>query len=173
MKKRRRMRFTAMVMILVMLPALSGCGTLFQGTTQTLQATTTPSGASVTASPSGGTYTTPASIELARKNSYRLRFERDGYEPAEVLIEKKLSATYLILDIFTGPVGVIVDAITGGWNKLTPEVATVELELSKFSTAGPPVIQVTISMEEEDGVTQAVIEADEPGVQLQVIPIRD
>ena len=74
----------------------------------------------------------------------------------------------LILDIlFTGLIGVIVDAATGGWWDLNPEDVTLALERVDDSVDGPVAIEVSISSSRNDPGSM-VIDATEP-VQIELI----
>ncbi|HUS11683.1 MAG TPA: hypothetical protein VMZ30_14550 [Pyrinomonadaceae bacterium] len=122
-----------------------GCGAIFNGTRQTIQATSSPAGAVIKADPGGLEFTTPASISLERKNEYRLTFSKEGYTPGTFQVQKSLNAGILLLDVlFTGLVGVVVDAATGAWYKLSPETATVTLEKRSASVDGPDRIEIGI-----------------------------
>src|SRR5687768_3104358 len=108
---------------LVVAVVSTGCGTIFNGTRQTIVATSAPDQASIAVEPGGGKFTTPSSLSLERKNDYNLTFTKEGYSPATFQIQHKMNAGILVLDILAGLVGVIVDAATGGWNDLSPETA--------------------------------------------------
>lgn len=125
-----------------------GCGAIFNGTRQTVLATSSPAGAQIKAEPGALQFTTPASISLERKNEYVLTFSKEGYSPATFQIQKSLNAGVLVLDVlFTGLVGVIVDAATGAWYKLAPESATVVLEKKSASVEGPDRIEIGVYRE--------------------------
>jgi hypothetical protein len=75
----------------------------------------------------------------------------------------------VILDfLFTGLVGVVVDAVTGAWYDLMPEVVTVTLERMRGAIDKPKEILVHMRLE---GNTLR-IESDEPGVKVRVEAIR-
>ena len=142
---------------------LFGCGAIINGTRQTIQANSSPSGAMITISPTNEEYTTPASLSLERKNNYVLDFTKEGYTSAKFNIHKELSGGILVLDILFGLVGVIVDGATGAWYNLSPEAATVSLE-RLGAVDGPEEIQVHILLK---GDTLR-IKSDEPGVKVKV-----
>ena len=82
-------------------------------------------GVSVTTVPVTGTLTTPASVALERKNSYTLTFMAEGYESSEFQIQHQMRTGILVADILlTGLIGVVVDAVTGGWYKLEPKTVS-------------------------------------------------
>ncbi len=134
--------------IIPILLASAGCGTIFNGTSQTITAQSSPDAAAVSTQPVTARYTTPASLELERKNSYTLTFEKEGYSPEQFLLQKKLQGGIVALDIlFTALIGVVVDAATGAWYQLVPETATVVL--TSTDGTGEP-ITVTISQDGDE-----------------------
>ncbi len=145
-----------------------GCGTMFGGTTKNISVTSAPSAATITTNPSTAVFTTPTTLNLQRKNEYTLIARRDGYNEAQFQIRKSMRAGPLILDIlFTGLLGVIVDAATGGWWDLNPEDVTLVLERVDDSVDGPVAIEVSISSSRNDPGSM-VIDATEP-VQIELI----
>ena len=144
---------------------ISGCGAMFQGSNQTVNIQSAPSGAKFTGSPGIGEYTTPASVKLSRKNSYDLNFTKEGYKPATAHIHAAASFGYILLDVlFTGLVGVVVDAATGSWNKLSPETIIVTLEKEDISAIGPDKIEVQLSAVGSD----VQIVSDGPPVEVSI-----
>ena len=106
----------SLVLIGLLLPSLAGCGTIFGGTTEVITAQSSPSAATVSTDPVTATYTTPGSLSLERKNNYLLTFSADGYRSAEFRIRHELRVGILVADVLlTGLIGVVVDAVTGGW----------------------------------------------------------
>jgi hypothetical protein len=129
-----------------MVVSLSGCGVMFGGTTKTIQVVSAPVGANITTTPASGTFTTPTALTLERKHSYTIVATKDGYSDAQFQIRKSMRSGPLILDIlFTGLLGVIVDAATGGWWELKPEDVTMTLEKTDSSVPGPDTIEVTFT----------------------------
>lgn len=116
------------VIIFTALFLLVGCGAIFTGTKQEISINSNPPGAKVTIKPTGQTGITPFTVSLEKKNQYTLLFEMEGYKPKEAFIDRNMRAGILILDILNGLVGVVVDAATGGWYKLSPTTVTVTLE---------------------------------------------
>lgn len=154
--------------IAAMLAVLPGCGTIFSGSRQTIQATSAPDGATLTTNPETGEFTTPASIALQKKKDYTLKFSKAGYKTATVAIEHRMNGGILILDILLFPVGVIVDAVTGGWYKLSPETASVALTKESAEVDGPDEIRVTLATVEKGEAVQLRAEPDATGVTMDV-----
>ncbi len=131
---------------LLVVLASTGCAAILNGTSQTIQANSAPSGATLRTDPLNLQFTTPASISLERKNSYVLTFTKEGYAPATFQLQKKLSGGMVVLDVLlTGLIGVVVDAATGAWYNLSPEAASVALERTSASTDGPDRIEVRVT----------------------------
>lgn len=153
-----------LVVVLLTAPGLAGCGVMFGGTREAIQVQSAPQAATVATTPGTGTYTTPTTLSLERKNDYTLRFTRAGYREATFDIHHSLRGGMVALDIlFTGLIGVVIDAATGGWFKLEPKSATVTLE-RLAAGAGPERIKVGIHQQGEG----LLVEASEPGVTVSV-----
>ena len=91
----------------------------------------------------------------------------DGYRPAELQIRQEMRTGPLVLDIlFTGLIGVVVDAVTGGWWNLEPDDSNLVLERVTTTGVGPDRIEVRVSVDSERGTLG--VESDVPGVQLQI-----
>jgi len=65
---------------------LSGCATLVNGTTQEITITSTPSEANV--SVEGLQLKTPAKVNLSRKSAHSAKFEKEGYQPLILEIDR-------------------------------------------------------------------------------------
>ena len=165
-----RSPIVTLLLLAVLLPTLSGCGVIFGGTREIITATSAPDGARITASPSVGNFTTPASMSLERKHSYTLTFTKDGYEPATFQINNSIRGGIVVLDVlFTGLIGVVVDAVTGGWYKLEPKSAVVALTRTDGFTNGPETIEINISVgPSEDGKNKVNIDTATPGVLMRL-----
>lgn len=152
-------RRVAPVLPLVLVAALAGCGTIFGGSSQEVSLGSSPGPAEVELDHVNRTVTTPTEIELKRKNSYELTFTREGYEPETASIESSLRGGILVLDIlFTGLLGVAIDAGTGAWNSLSPENLSVSLEKADPAAAGPESVDVRVATDEGT----ARVEAEAP-----------
>lgn len=111
---------------------LTSCASIIHGTKQNLSVSSMPSGAKVFVK---GVHmaTTPAVIELSRKESnIILRFEKEGYEPVEVALNRSVDGWIWGNIVFGGLIGLAVDFIDGAAYKLSPsEVNAVLTELRK------------------------------------------
>lgn len=149
---------------------LSGCGLIFSGSSQTIQVHSGPESARVSTNPPTAEYTTPTALQLSKKHSYTLTFEKDGYNPATFYIQKNVKVGIVILDVLlTGLIGVVVDATTGGWNKLTPESVTVILEKSEGANLPDMPDKITIYVDaskSDEGIIE--LKSDYDGVKVGV-----
>jgi hypothetical protein len=111
---------------------LGGCATVVNGTTQTIPVSSSPSGASIFAD---GRFmgTTPCQVELSRRTSHVLSFEKEGYEPTSVAISREISAMTAGNVLIGGLIGLGVDAVSGANYRLVPESISVSLERSTAS----------------------------------------
>lgn len=138
-------RWLGVGMLLAVGLGSSGCGAIFNGSRQTIAAQSAPEGAQITVEPGGMKYTAPTEMSLERKHSYVLTFRKEGYSDATFAIRKKASTGIIILDVlFTGLIGVVVDAATGAWNSLSPEAATVTLTKVNASIEGPDQVRIAV-----------------------------
>lgn len=156
-------------MVLAAAMASTGCGTMFGGSRQLIQAASIPTGASVAAEGAAGSRT-PTSLSLERKNNYVLEFSAPGYTTQKVDVQKSLRGGIVVLDILGGLLPVIVDAITGGWYKLSPEQVNAMLTKVDAAAPGPDTIEVTMNL---DGTgrsekTEVGIVSTVPGVSVTV-----
>ncbi len=151
---------------------LAGCGVIFGGSTENIHVASTPRGATIVAEPAVGTSTAPTSLELPRKSGYVITATLDGYEPAEATIRKGMRGGILALDIlFTGLIGVVIDAATGGWWDLSPDDVTLVLEQKDASLDGPDEVRVQLGLDESGPAPALNLSADHEGVTVTVRPI--
>ena len=173
-RTRERLALALCFGCLSLLPALTGCGTIFGGTTELVSIQTTPPGVSVTTVPVTGTLTTPASVALERKNSYTLTFMAEGYESSEFQIQRQMRTGILVADVLlTGLIGVVVDAVTGGWYKLEPKTVSLSLQSATAATLDDIEVFVSIQDSENRGTVELELEASAPGVVMKVAELVD
>lgn len=156
-------------MVLAAAMASTGCGTMFGGSRQLIQTASIPEGATVAAAGTAGSRT-PTSLSLERKNNDVLEFSAPGYTTQRVDVQKSLRGGIVVLDILGGVLPVIVDAITGGWYKLSPEQVNAMLTKVDATAPGPDTIAVTMNV---DGTSrgekaEVAIVSTVPGVSVSV-----
>src|SRR6266576_3115466 len=72
--------------------------------------------------------------------------------------------------LLTGLIGVIIDAATGAWSKLSPETATVSLTKIGM-VSGPDTITVGIKVGHTRDANLLGVQSSEPGVMIHVEPV--
>jgi len=161
-------RIVSLASSTALLASLAGCGLIFNGTHQKITVQSTPQSAKVTSNPATAVITTPGTVSFERKHNYSLTFERAGYSPATFEIRNRMQYGTLVLDIFfTGLIGVIVDATTGGWKTLYPTTAMVHLT-KLAGVTGPDTITVGIRVGKEGDKERMRVESSVPGVLMRV-----
>jgi len=119
---------------------LSGCGVVLKGTTQDIHFKVSPEGSTVNVD--GKDFYNPEVISLGRNSSYIATISKEGYEPTQVKIEKKISGGIVLLDLLTSVtlLPLLIDAATGAWYNLKPEQVTVTLRSNQTGAVNIPVI---------------------------------
>lgn len=120
-------RTTSILLIISVFLLSSSCATIFKGTSQEVNFNSDPQKAEVCVN---GTKMgeTPVALKLVCKKTYTIEFKREGYETKAYTITNHVGAGWVILDVLTGLVGVIVDAATGAWYSLDQKNVNAILE---------------------------------------------
>ena len=114
--------------IFILLIFAVGCAAIIHGTKQDISVNSNPSGVNVYVM---GVHkaTTPAVIEVSRKDSnIILRFEKDGYEPVEIALDRSIDGWIWGNIALGGVIGLVVDFATGAAYKFTPDMVTANME---------------------------------------------
>jgi hypothetical protein len=116
----------AMRMALALLAVLAaGCCTMVRGRTVVVPVTSSPPGARATVDPTGQTLETPGAVVLERKQSYVVRLEKPGYQPASVALVSHTSWGLLRNLVWIHPagwaIGMGVDLGNGAGDELVPD----------------------------------------------------
>jgi hypothetical protein len=105
---------------------LAGCGALFNSGPANVMFTSAPNEADVWVN-GNRMGATPVSLQLAKNQNHTVVFRRDGYAETTFQLDRKISATYVILDVLGGILPVVVDAATGAWYVLPTNSVNVTL----------------------------------------------
>jgi hypothetical protein len=103
--------------VLIAVFCLSGCATIFKGSTDTVNFASQPDKASVYVN-GINMGKSPISLELKSNKTYNIEFRLDGYESKNVMLNNSVGAGYIVLDILFGIFPVVIDAATGDWYSL-------------------------------------------------------
>jgi hypothetical protein len=120
-------RAWALCTLALLLP-LAGCATILQGSTQTVEVTSDPPGASVLVLPEKTSLVTPGEVDLKRNHVHTLVFELPCHRPAAGYLDRVDSKTVLLNLILGGLIGMAVDFDSGAVFRLTPDPLNVKLE---------------------------------------------
>lgn len=107
-------------------PALGGCATVLHGVNQNVQFKSDPSSATIRLA-QGGTCVTPCEIEMRRGHDSMATYTLEGFEPASVYIQSRLSGAIAGNLIAGGLIGGIVDGSNGASNRLHPSPVYIRL----------------------------------------------
>lgn len=120
-------RFVSILLIISFLFLSSSCATIFKGTSEEVNFNSEPQKAEVWVN---GTKMgeTPLALKLESKKTYTIEFKKEGFETKSHTITNHVGAGWIILDVLTGLVGVIVDAATGSWYSLDQKNVNTVLE---------------------------------------------
>jgi len=120
------MKWKALVALIVSLHFV-GCATLFKGTTQEVHFNSNPQKARVFVN-GADMGETPIALKLETKKTYTIEFRADGYRSKSYTVSNHVGAGWVILDVLSGLVGVIIDAATGAWYSLDQNNVDAVLE---------------------------------------------
>ena len=112
--------------IVALSTVFSGCATLFAPSTHPLAVSSQPAGADVYVN-GFKMGTTPVELNLKADKAYTIEFRKEGYETVTRVVNTKIGAGWVILDVLGGLVPVIVDAATGAWYKLDQDAVNAAL----------------------------------------------
>ena len=101
-------------LVAIAVAALSGCATLFNDKTPSVDVASNPEGAEVYVY---GNYVgeTPVRVDLSVRKEHTIAFREDGYKDRTYQVSRSVGIGWVILDILGGLAPLIVDAATGDW----------------------------------------------------------
>jgi PEGA domain-containing protein len=105
---------TAACLSLAAASVVTGCASVFGSKHHDFTFDTQPAAAQVVVdgTPVGNT---PVVVSLSNTRAHTVVFKKQGYEEIGCEIQKSTGAGWVVLDILTGLVAVVVDAVTGDW----------------------------------------------------------
>lgn len=117
---------------------LTGCASIVDGTTQTIEVDSNPQGATVYVSKRSkdvvGTKVevgeTPITVTIARKDGI-IFLEKEGYEEEEVALVRTMNNWMWGNILLTSPLSTSIDTSTGASNEFDPHSYLVEMKPTK------------------------------------------
>lgn len=123
----RRLWMSSLLIVMGMAMLSNGCATLEKGTHERVDFTSEPSGADVHVN--GDLMgTTPVTLKLESKETYRIDFKKNGYATKRYTITNHIVTKWVVFDVILGVAPVLVDAITGAWFELDQDRVNAILE---------------------------------------------
>jgi len=117
----------SLVAAAVCVVGLTGCATLFKCDHQAVCFDSQPQGAEVYVN--GARYgKTPLSLDFSNKKALTVTFKKAGFEDKTCIIDTKLAAGWVVLDVLGGFIPVLIDATTENWYTLESNKASAYLE---------------------------------------------
>lgn len=124
---------------------MTGCASIFSGSTQTLTFKSVPDTANITITNKLGekihTGSTPATVTLKRGNGYfkpagyQVTFSKEGFQTKTVQVKATVNGWYIANIIFGGLIGfLIVDPATGAMYTLSPSDINTLLDAAQLVT---------------------------------------
>lgn len=116
----------------VALLSLAGCATIIHGTSQDVGFSSTPSAATVSVD-NVEVGKTPVITKLSRKDNHIIKVQLAGFQPFEATVTRSVSGWVVGNLVFGALPGLVIDAISGGLYKLTPEQVAAQMALQGAS----------------------------------------
>lgn len=118
------------IITLSLLLLLTACASVTRGTREEFVINSDPEGAKAILS-SGQTCITPCTLKLKRKQSFSVRFEKDGFIPTEATVDSHIAAAgaagFAGNVLVGGIIGAGVDVYSGATKALSPNPLTVAM----------------------------------------------
>ena len=114
------------IVVLIASAALSNCATVFNDREPLVDIGSQPAGAEVYVD---GEFvgTTPVQVELSVHREHTIVFRKEGFDDRTFRLSNEVGALWIVLDVVTGLIPLIVDAATGNWLELREEAVHVVL----------------------------------------------
>jgi hypothetical protein len=106
---------------------LSGCAAIIGSKQKDFSLTSSPSGAAVYLE-GNRLGTTPVKVKLSNQETHTFVFRRQGYQETSCTLTRGTDAGWVILDVLTGLVPVVIDAATGSWSQTKGDSCSGNLE---------------------------------------------
>jgi hypothetical protein len=131
------MKWISLALIVGLAATFTSCATILRGTGHGIGIASQPPGASVVID-NKDYGVTPVSAKLRRKENHRVVIQLEGYQPYEVVLTRQTSAWVFgnILFGIGAPIGLAIDAISGGMYTLKPDQLDADLRPSVTQADG-------------------------------------
>lgn len=118
-----------LIVVSVLASQLIGCATIMNGSRQRIPIATSPTGVMARADGrESKSCETPCTLLLSRRTAHTILFTKGGYESASAAIDSSASGWLWGNLLLGGPIGLLVDVISGGAWKLKPAQISKDLQ---------------------------------------------
>ncbi|GMU86657.1 MAG: hypothetical protein AMXMBFR48_18990 [Ignavibacteriales bacterium] len=107
-----------------------GCAAIFKSSLEPVSFASEPVGADVYID-GQKLGTTPFQLALKPSKTYTIEFKKEGYTSRTVILNNKVGAGWVVLDILGGLLPVVIDAATGAWYTFEQDQVKSYLEINK------------------------------------------
>lgn len=114
------------ILSLSLLAGLSACASVIGTKSKDFDFNSNPVGATITVDGNPGG-TTPVKIHLSNLKEHVIVFHKEGYQDATCTLSKGTGGGWVILDVLTGLVPIIIDAATNNWTQTKGSSCTQQL----------------------------------------------
>jgi hypothetical protein len=119
----RKMIATAIILLVVSL-TFTNCAALFNSGGGVVSFSSNPSAAEVIID-GQSLGKTPVTLDLDRTTTHQVIIKKDGVEKSYIL-QNKVGAGWIVLDLLGGLIPVVIDAATGSWYTLSPKTVNAQ-----------------------------------------------
>ena len=129
----RRSHRTVLCLVALTL-ALSGCATVLNNKDPEVEIISDPPAAEVYVD--GNYYgRAPVRVDMTVRNDHVVVLRKEGYYDRTEQVTRFVGFGWIVLDILTGLVPLIIDMATGDWNMLETETLVVAMEKTEGASA--------------------------------------
>lgn len=137
--------------LLGLIPFLTSCATIVNGTHQTVSISTEPCGATVKLD-CFDVGTTPTCIGMERSKNHFVTIELPGYRSETIKFDRRVSGWVFGNILLGGFFGLAIDAVSGSMYKLTPEQVNIAMTSeSVISKENKNDIHLFVVMQPQEG----------------------
>jgi hypothetical protein len=117
--------------VLFTLGIITGCATLFAPKTFPLSIISEPAEADVLVN-GLKMGVTPLELNLKADKTYTIEFIKEGFQSITRVVNTKVGAGWIVLDILGGAIPIIIDAATGAWYQFDQDSVDAVLEKQNY-----------------------------------------
>jgi PEGA domain len=129
-------RLLSLVVVAVMLVSFSGCATIFRGPNQLVGLNASTPGAEVFLD-GLKVGVTPLKLSLKTDRQYTITFKKAGFKDTTYRLTNRVGTLWVVLDVITGLIPLIVDISTGAWYEFETTDVNVTLEPGAMNAVDP------------------------------------